>query len=373
MDKKNRINNKLTSSTKYRVIGGMYDEEDFLKDCPNYQFVPTILPPVKRIIAIGDIHGDLNLAIRSFKLAKLVDDDLNWIAAPPDTVVVQVGDQIDSCRFVPGIYDCHQKKYSDDKQEDILVLNFFDEMHIKASKVGGAVYSLLGNHELMNAQGIFDYVSYENFENFKYKSEDGRIYQGPQGRKDVFSPGGVISKKLACNRLSVLIIGSTMFVHAGVLPVLARRLDYMNLDNKTKLKYLNAVIRKWLLKKLSDLGDTENKKMFLNETEISPFWTRIYGSIPKNVPLNSSKCFNSVRKTLEVFNIGHLVVGHTPQIAAENDWINGTCYEKDKDNKLYRIDGGFSRAFEVILGKRNVIQVLEILDDKIFNIITEKI
>jgi hypothetical protein len=354
------------------VNSGIYNEEDFLKDCPNYQFIPIVLPPVKRIIAIGDIHGDLSLAIRSFKLAGLIDDNLNWIAVPPDTVVVQIGDQIDSCRFVPGIYDCHKKKYPDDEQEDISVLNFFDDMHIKASIVGGAVYSLLGNHELLNAQGKFDYVSYENFKNFRYVSEDGRIYKGPSGRKTVFSPGGQISKRLACKRLSVLIIGSTMFVHAGILPILARRLNHMNMDSRTKLKYLNAIVRKWLLKKLSELEDIKTIEMFLNEAGTSPFWTRIYGSIPKNTPLNSGECFRSVKKAMEVFNLGHLVVGHTPQIGTTNDGINGTCYEKDGDNKLYRIDGGFSRAFEIFVGKRNIVQVLEILDDKIFNIITEK-
>lgn len=90
-----------TKKKHYKVSHDIFEEEDFLKDCPNNTFIPTTLPAVKRIIAIGDIHGDYNLAVRSLRLANLIDEDLNWIADPPNTIVVQVGDQIDSCRRIP--------------------------------------------------------------------------------------------------------------------------------------------------------------------------------------------------------------------------------------------------------------------------------
>jgi hypothetical protein len=363
-------NTKKTRHVKYEVNNELFTEEDFIKDCPNNKFIPTILQPTKRVIAIGDIHGDLGLAIKSFKLAKLIDDDFNWVADPPNTIVVQVGDQIDSCRPIPGVYDCHYNRYSDDKADDMKVIDFFNKMHKKAESVGGAVYSLLGNHELMNAEGKFDYASYDNFYNFKYVSENEKIYEGPAGRKDAFKPGGPISKMLACTRPSVLIIGSTMFVHAGVLPVLARRLDHLNMDSGTKLKYLNAVVRKWLLKKLSENEDKENKFLFVNDLKVSPFWTRIYGSIPENTSLESNECFNSVKKAIEVYKIGQLVVGHTPQLFTNKSGINGTCYKQNGDNKLYRVDGGFSRAFN-IFDNQGLVQVLEIINDKEFNILTD--
>ena len=361
---------KSKTKPKYKINNELYAEEDFLKDCPDGEFVPTVLPPVKRLIAIGDIHGDLNLAIKSFKLAGLIDDDFNWIAKPKNTIVVQVGDQIDSCRPIPGVYDCHGSKYPDDKSDDMNVIKFFNDMHQKASANGGAVYSLLGNHELMNSQGNFAYASYDNYYNFKYESEDGTMYEGPSGKKKAFAPGGPVAKILACNRQSVLVVGSTMFVHAGVLPVLASRLDYLNLDNETKLKYLNAVVRKWLLHNLSQ-KDVDNKTMFINDPKISPFWTRVYGSIPEHTDLESSECFSSVKKTIEVFKLGQLVVGHTPQLYTNKNGINGTCYEKDGSNKLYRVDGGFSQAFKVF-GDNDLIQVLEILNDTEFKILTDK-
>lgn len=363
-------NKDNVTNKKYKINKDLYEEDDFIKDCPNSNFIPTILPAAKRIIAIGDIHGDLNLAIRSFKLAELIDDNMNWIARPKNTIVVQVGDQIDSCRPIPGIYDCRGRKYPDDNANDVNVINFFNEMHKKALADGGAVYSLIGNHELMNSQGNFTYVSYDNLHNFRYESNDGDVYKGSLGRKKSFEPGGPIAQMLACNRFSILVVGSTMFIHAGILPILASRLDYLNVDSDTKLKYLNSVVRKWLLHKLSK-KDQDIKSLFINNSTISPFWTRIYGSIPENTDINSSECFSCVKKTIEVFKLGQIVVGHTPQAFTNKNGINGTCYEKDGSNKLYRVDGGFSRAFKVF-GENNMIQVLEIIDDCDFRILTDK-
>jgi hypothetical protein len=50
----------------------------------------------KRIVVIGDMHGD----IRRFKNilidAKIINNNLEWIAEPPETIIVQLGDQVDS-------------------------------------------------------------------------------------------------------------------------------------------------------------------------------------------------------------------------------------------------------------------------------------
>lgn len=352
-----------------------YDKNDYHRDCPNGQYIGTILKPVKRIIAIGDIHGDLDLAIQSFKTANLIDDNYNWIANPPQTVVVQVGDQVDSCRPIPNVHECQENKYPEDAADDVNIINFFDEMHRKASEKGGAVYSLLGNHELMNAQANFRYVSHDNYFNFEYHDDNGDIYYGPKGRKNSFKPGGPLAKRLACNRPSVLIIGSTMFVHAGVLPALATNLDHLKMDNRSKLKYINSVVRKWLLNKITDENNKINKNGIndlINDTKakISPFWTRIYGSIPINTDLNVDQCSEYVKKALEIYKVGQLVVGHTPQIFINKDGINGTCHDENGKQTLYRVDGGFSKAFS-IFEQEGSVQVLEIIDDTEFNIITE--
>ena len=81
--------------------------------CKTSDVLPNVLPPVERIIVIGDIHGDMNVLLECLEKANVINtkiynntkkyNDIKWIGN--DTVIVQVGDQIDSCRF-DGINNC---------------------------------------------------------------------------------------------------------------------------------------------------------------------------------------------------------------------------------------------------------------------------
>lgn len=359
------------------TIAAGYTDSDFAADCPNVEFVPTIIDRVPpRIIAIGDIHGDLTLAKESFILAGLIDQNLNWIAQPPNTIVVQVGDQIDSCR-----HNCRTKKLND-RAEDVSVLEFFDSMHAKAKVKGGAVYSLIGNHELMNASHIFSNVSYANLEEFRYQDKSSKevvSYYGKEGRKRAFQPGGPIAKKIACSRPSVLIVGSIIFIHAGVLPAMASSLDTSSVDIKTKMVLLNKIVRKWLLDRWSKADTHEAQKLreLVIDGSNTPFWTRAYGYISKNKPITDRAC-KIVKDFLEVYKLGHIVIGHTPQMSTKDSGINSTCYEKDpKTGRLHRVDGGFSTSFDMFRnGAERKVQVLEILHNSdntySFNILTNR-
>lgn len=367
-----RINNNeqhgsaiQTNKFAIPINNEMYWEKDFMKDCPNYDYIPSILPKADRIIVIGDIHGDVKLAISIFKLAELINDNLEWIAVPKHTLVVQVGDQIDSCRPIPNVHDC-TKPHADDETDDMGVMDFFNLMHKKASLYAGGVYSLLGNHEIMNAQHNFTYVSHKNLYNFKYNG----IYD----RKEAFQPGGPVANMMGCTRNSVMIIGSNLFVHAGVLPSLINNITYSELNNSTKLKYVNSIVRKWLLNKVKDDIDKQNiTKLFDDNNNL--FWTRIYGEINQNKSMESNECINTVGKSLELFQIGHMIVGHSPQFMFKNKDgrtdINGTCHDKANHNRLFRVDNGLSTAFKAFGNTHNV-QVLEIISDNIFNILTDK-
>src|SRR5688500_6932282 len=49
--------------------------------------------PAARVIAIGDLHGDLAATRRALRLAGAIDEHDRWIGG--DLVVVQTGDQLD--------------------------------------------------------------------------------------------------------------------------------------------------------------------------------------------------------------------------------------------------------------------------------------
>jgi len=338
------------------------------ENCNNTK-LPTVLPKAKRIIAIGDIHGDYKLMIDSLLLAKVIRKKMVggriqkrminnkkkdvWEWCGGKTIVVQVGDQLDRCR--PNEYKCSDPRATKNDESDIKILKFMTNLHKKAKKQGGAVYSLLGNHELMNVEGNLNYVSYEGLQEFG----------GEEGRKKAFSPGNRYAKYLACNRQSALIIGSTIFIHAGIKKEWAMN---NNFNDRKGLKEFNRKIREWLL---GNIKTTSVIKNIIHGE--SSFWTRIFGKIPPNS--NMFKCDEFLEPVLEMYNLGHMVVGHTPQFAKfKNQGINSTC-----NNKLWRVDFGGSQAFSEFddseqsgtgpMPSRKV-QVLEILNDKEFNILS---
>jgi len=341
--------------------------ENFIKDCPDYDFIETTLPPVRRIIVLGDIHGDYNLALKLLKIAKLINDELEWTGG--DTHVVQVGDQIDKCR-PNGIYLCNKIDGTpNDENSDIKILEFFTELHKKALKHGGMVISLFGNHEIMNIMGQLDYVSYLGIKGFEnYIDEDGKIYKnGFEGRAKAFSPNEKIGKFLGCTRKGLIIIGSNLFVHAGIIPNLLDKLKINKKNHKEKLSLINIYIRKWLVGVLKI-----NVKTNLSGVINSFFWNRILGNIKTRASLDYEMCKNYVKPVLTTLEINNIIIGHTPQFILD-DGINGTC-----DDHVWRVDTGSSESFNPfdktyvntgIVSPDRMPQVLEILNDTTFRIL----
>jgi hypothetical protein len=333
---------------------------------------PHVLPAVKRIIVIPDLHGDWDMTIESFKVAKLIDEkDYNkWIGG--DTVVVQVGDQIDRCRYA-GI-PCFKKEATiRDEGNDWKILKWFTDIHFQALNDGGAVYSLVGNHELMNVNGDMRYVSYEGlkeFEGWTYKDEpildkEGEpINDGKEARKRAFEPGQIIAEFLACTRLMALIIGKNIFVHAGVLPKIAR---------KYSVKNLNQLLSLYLWDKLENKADY---KEIFSSADVSPLWNRVFGNIGlrlfKKKEDSKKQCIGLLKPIKEIYKVDKVYVGHTPML--KNGMVS-VC-----DDKVWLTDYGASKAFDnwdsetsnlnshsehdnYQRGTIRKVQVLEILDD----------
>ena len=313
--------------------------------CSKYRYTPSILPAVKRIIVIGDIHGDMNKLIECLKIGKLINSKGKWIGK--DTVVVQVGDQIDSCRYNnidrcddPTTYDP-----SNDKADDMDILYYMTKLHNMAQKKGGAVYSLMGNHELMNVMGDMSYVSYQNIKSFdNYNTSKGIIQDGMTARKHEFSPGNNIANFLACTRKIALVIGSNLFVHAGIIPHIA---------NKYKIDDMNKILIMFLFKEL------EQPEIFTDlftNGKTSPLWTRVFGS-------NINNCIELLQPLKDIYKVDRIYVGHTPQL---KEGISSQC-----NNQVWMTDVGMSKAFDFISNTehRNA-QVLEIINDgEQFNIL----
>ena len=344
-----------------------------------------------RIIAIGDIHGDWELTLKCLKLAQVLNEDCTneknakWIGG--NTVVVQIGDQVDRCRPMYN-RECQNKinetELLDDEHSDIRIMKFFtqlDNMALKNKTNGkldsGRVISLLGNHEILNSQKKMAYVSakglacYDNdcdeekLLNSSKKELKEMVKRGKKKRKNDFTPGNKMAQFLGCTRLSAIVIGKFLFVHAGILPKLAEKIKE-KFKEANSFKNLNIIITKWLLGKIKNDEEIEGIGSImdiLTKYELSPFWPRVLGNLKNDLKMDDLLCKKHFQPTFKILNenIKNMVIGHTPQFYANKMGLNSTC-----DNKIWRIDTGSSLAFN-ILGdaskESRKIQILEILND----------
>lgn len=169
----------------------------YTKTVPDYA-----VPAARRVVVVPDVHRDLDKARACLRVAGLIDEAGRWSGGA--TVVVQVGDQVDGGERRAGAPRKHV--CGEATREDVAVLRFFNRLHADARAHGGAVYSLAGNHELMNVYGDFSYSGTDGCEACESK------------RWAAFRPGGAAARALATSRLVVLKVGRIVFCHAGLLP-----------------------------------------------------------------------------------------------------------------------------------------------------------
>lgn len=305
----------------------MQNIESYINNNLNFPIpksAPTKLNAQKRIITIGDIHGDLLALIQCLYIAKIIDLSGNWIGY--NTIVIQMGDLIDKKRFNDNLNNCY------DPLEEIRIIDYLNNLHSKAKKYGGSVFRIIGNHEIMNIMGDFSYVLPFHLKGFKNETV----------RKYLFQPGGILARKIMKNSNAIIKIGNWVFVHAGILPYHL---------NKYNIEQINFIVRNYILGKIrfSDLNQ-ELRDIIFSENGI--FWTR-------ELTMNSNESkklllFNTLIKlNINLNREGGMVVGHTIQ-----EKINASYC-----NKLWKIDTGMSIAFGRKKKMNDRIQVLEIIDD----------
>lgn len=244
--------------------------------------IPARLPAPKRLVAIGDVHGDLAATRSALRAANAIDAQDRWIGG--DLVVVQVGDVLDR---------------GDDEQA---ILDLLFRLEGEAKAAGGALIMLLGNHELMNAAGDFRYVTRGAMTDFDEVAKD---------RMAALGPGGIYAKKLAEHNV-VAIVGDTVYSHAGVLG-----------DWATQMDAVNGSSRCWLD---GQSGGPQEPPPSLTSEE-SPVWTRAVGLDPVDCA--------AVATSLRAIGVKRMVVGHTVQPA-----ITSAC-----DGAVWRIDVGLSKYY----------------------------
>ena len=275
-------------------------------------------PKCDRLVIIGDIHGDIKRLKNILIQAKIINNNIEWIAEPPNTVIVQMGDQVDSLNRDGG--DAVNIINDWEILEDVEVIYFTNLIDKIEQTKGGRFISIIGNHEFMNVIGNYSYVSSKSMNN-----DENR-------RGDLFKPRGTLSPILS-KRPIVLKIDDLLFCHAGLT---SGHVDILKKYNKD-IPYINKIWKNFVLYGKVLLEDKEIFDNILLDNE-GILWTRNLDDSDK------------AKKMLSDINCTFMFVGHTVM-----DKIR--IHEK----KIWYTDTGISRAF----GKKEY-QYMEIINNNIY-------
>jgi len=313
----------------------------------------------ERVVAIGDVHGDLDAFVGILQRAQLIDPSRRWSGGR--AVLVQTGDFLDRGSKAREVMD--------------LLMSLQRE----AQRQGGRVIVLMGNHEAMNIFGDLRYVSNDDYASFADDRGNGR-----KGKTDATKPSGFFER---CEALgpdgkygkwlrslpAIARIDDSIFLHGGIIPDLAMHsIDQLNEGIASEIKafdmYKEFLVDKKIAQSCSSLDeitagaktalekakgkDAEVLKTFLEYgrwlsiNENGPLWFRGYAQ------WSDAEGAPQIEQLAKTFGVGRFVVGHTPQTGGQIvPRFNGKVYLIDTGMLSTYFKGGRASALNIQDGK----------------------
>ncbi|KAK7395691.1 hypothetical protein VNO78_16257 [Psophocarpus tetragonolobus] len=294
---------------------------------PSPDPLPTRLPSPHRLVAIGDLHGDLKKSKDALRLAGLIDAADRYVGG--EATVVQVGDVLDR------------------GGDELKILYFLEKLKREAARSGGRIITMNGNHEIMNVEGDFRFATKRGVEEFKVWWEWYRIgneiktlchglekpsnpmeglpssfrgvreefHDGFRARVAALRPNGPIAKRFLSQNVTVLVVGDSIFVHGGLLPQ----------HSSHGLEKINEEVRDWVN------GSTGRLPPEHCRGADGVVWVRKFSLGGEG----DCDCSALEHVLSTVPGVKRMVMGHTIQTVG----INGVC-----DDKAIRIDVGLSKG-----------------------------
>lgn len=379
-DLKNKIKNKDYTYTP-TDINKFYNDK-----CAGYE--QEEIKNIKKIIVIGDIHGDYKMLLYILKKHKIIipaeksykrivelDDkdvairdmykdkkisdrkvfEFEYELNPSlkDIIVIQLGDQL------TGYRAANTQAYKDinyNPNEDEKVLMFMTILKEQSKKLNKEknlnvhIISLIGNHEFTNLRGIYSKCSHEDSSCIDY-------YTSPDLRVDRRAFIKHELKNILCGRDYFFSYNGFVFAHCGLINSLIVRLDAM-------FPHLNIIKNLKQLKTLDEKIDYYNKLIKLlvfikvekiKDDDITLIKEKkIYNSIDKKILAdiaNSKEAINNgnhnIENTVQLFHLNNMIVAHEMIY----DGIKKVEYqvkidgEKTEKVNVYNLDTGLSNSF----------------------------
>ena len=351
-----------------------------------------------RVVAIGDIHGDVDALIGILKTAGIIDAGGRWIAS--NTTLVQVGDFTDRGPKVRAAMD------------------LLMDLEQQATKAGGRVAVVLGNHEVMNLVGDWRYVTPAIYETFADQrsaqlrqqayeayvklcsarfAQLGRLIPGisqpvakdewmaahPLGfveYHEAFGPRGRYGRWLRA-KPAVLQIGDTVFLHAGINPDRApRTLEEINKQVQAEIRRFDQIRGRMVDRRLILPFYTSSEILAAAQVELQlaaaaqqdptanpdplglsalqtigdwsiihpdgPLWFRGFATWP------SDAGSIQIKNLLQRYNVSHFVVGHTiPEPKRITPRFSGAVFLIDTGMSSSYVKDGMASALEIRDGR----------------------
>ena len=272
-----------------------------------------VYPAPYKLIVLGDVHGDWEATVKTLKKGNIIDNQLNWCCGKAH--VVQMGDILDrKCRDIN----------INDEDSEFRIITLFIKLMKQSFEKGGGFHCILGNHELMNVNGNFNYTSKKGILHFKNRL---------RGRRAFFMPGSNMCKIFAKYWNPIIKIGKFIFCHGG--------LSYNN-SLTYSIPQINTLMRQYLRGRIKLVMSPHFERLFNNNNSI--LWNRTFSTGHFDI--------QKTKKLLAIKKCEYMVVGHTPQ----KEGINL------KNGLVWCTDTGMSEAF----GKRlndNKLQLLLIINN----------
>ncbi len=310
-----------------------------------------------RVVAVGDVHGDLDALVSILQEAGIIDDQRRW--AGGNATLVQTGDILDR------------------GMKDRQVMDLLMELEKQASKGGGRLVVLLGNHEMMNMMGDLRYVAPEVYGSFVDGKSEQRRQKAYQDNVNLINqraralgketsitpeferqwmgehPPGFLEYRKALEpkgkygrwlreRPAIVQIADTIFLHGGIHSSLASlKVKEINQRIKDEIQafdtYKQHMVQEKLILSFFTLneivssaqaeverrkaagGRNENRQLtqllnygsWLSTHPDGPFWFRGFAQ------WSEEEGAQQLPQLLKAYQAKRFVVGHTPQLPVQ--------------------------------------------------------
>jgi len=295
---------------------------------------------VRRIVAVGDLHGDFGNARKVLEMSGVISKEGEWTGLVD--FFVQTGDIIDR------------------GDDTIKLFSYMDKLRDQALAAGGMVLSHLGNHEWMNVIGDWRYVYPSEIETFGSVEARGKMITAGRigkswaanytttSRLPLHPSLGPPNTDYDSSFSSPISHSALSFVHGGLAPTYSDLTPYPSKINEIASSLLRKLqTRKFPLVHppnpypgLPRSATKEENRLYGGD---GPLWYRGW-ALDEDEGVEGGLC-DRADAVMEKIGVRRLIVGHTPDF----EKIVSRC-----GGKVIIIDTGISHAYGGVLSALSI-------------------